>query len=266
MLYLAGERLVPGSVVQVDFQGSPLKWLPATFSSSELLGVYVNLTLPGDYDFRALAPDGTLSSPARVTVQAGSPAALFGLTQPDVQMVFPPSPDTNFAGTVWLMGDGFVPGSSLIVQAPGLPPLPAPLTHVNDQTVAWLTATLLPGDYVLHVVNPTLQVSQSFTLTVNAAGTSPATAAGLPAPQVVGPGSVAAPFVGTVRLYGAGILPGATVEMRPAGSQAAASTALISVSTAEAWWTLVYPQPGSYEVRVVNPDSQATGWWTMDVR
>jgi hypothetical protein len=38
------------------------------------------------------------------------------------------------------------------------------------------------------------------------------------------------------------------------------------VSTAEAWWMLLYPQAGAYEARVVNPDGQATPWRSFDVR
>lgn len=269
-LYFVGERLVPGSTVEVSYQGAFVKYLPATFFSSEILGVSVNLTIPGDYGFRAVAPDGTLSSALPLTVANGTPASLFGLAQPEVHMVYPPSPDTAFAGTMWIMGRDFAPGSTLLVQAPGfLSPYVAPLLHSNDETLGWVTATLLPGDYVLQVLNPSLQVSVPFTVTVTGPSptTPPPAGATLPAPRVYAPSGVAAPFVGSVRLYGVGILPGARAELRDATTQApVSSTPLVSVSTAEAWWMLLYPQAGAYEARVVNPDGQATPWRSFDVR
>lgn len=268
-LYFVGERLVPGSTVEVSFQGQFVKYLPATFYSSEIIGVSVNLTIPGDYSFRAVAPDGTLSSAAPLTVANGTPASLFGLATPEVHMVYPPSPNTSFAGTMWIIGRDFAPGSTLLVQAPGfLMPVAAPLLHSNDETLGWVTATLLPGDYVLQVLNPSLQVSVPFTVTVTGpAPTTPAPGATLPAPRVYAPSGVTAPFVGSVRLYGVGILPGARAELRDATTQALVSaTPLVSVSTAEAWWTLLYPQAGAYEARVVNPDGQGTPWTSFDVR
>lgn len=269
-LYFVGERLVPGSTVEVSYQGAFVKYLPATFYSSEVIGVSVNLTIPGDYSFRAVAPDGTLSTAAPLTVANGTPASLFGLAQPEVHMVYPPSPDTAFAGTMWIMGRDFAPGSTLLVQAPGfLAPVVAPLLHSNDETLGWVTATLIPGDYVLQVLNPSLQVSVPFTVTVTgpAPTATPTVGAPLPPPRVYAPSGVTSPFVGSVRLYGVGILPGASAELRDATTQALVSaTPLVSVSTAEAWWMLLYPQAGTYEARVVNPDGQATPWRTFDVR
>ena len=94
--------------------------LPAVFHSSEVLSTYVFLTVAADYEFIAIAPDGTQSTAAFLRVPQGSPAALVGYVQPDVAMVYPPSLDTQFSGTVWLLGQGFMPGCTLSVLRAGV--------------------------------------------------------------------------------------------------------------------------------------------------
>jgi hypothetical protein len=248
----------------VSYQGTPVAVLPAIFYSSELLGLSVAIPTPGDYTFTAVAPDGSTTAPLPVTVQPGAPAAAFGLTPPDVQLVFPPSLDTSFTGTVWLVGDGFAPGCVVTASVPGLPPVVAPALYLNQRTVGWVAATPVAGTVTLQVTNPTLLTSQTFTLTV---GTPPAGPSGAPAPHLMAPPDVTSPFLGSVHLLGQGIAVGATAELRPAGATAAtASASLVRMSSSEAWWMLVYPQPGSYEVRVVNPDGGASPWRAFDVR
>ncbi len=264
-LYFVGERLVPGSIISVAVNGIPTKVLPATFVSSELLSTYVYLTVPATYTFTALAPDGSASTPIDVVVPDGGAAALFGLEDPEIQLVFPPSLDTSFAGTVWLIGDHFMPGSAVTVSVAGVPVLVEPLVFVNDRTVGWVTATPFAGDVTIQVTNPTLRSSGELTLTVGPA-TPPVGASG-PTPQVTGPSSVASPFLGAVHLIGAGIVPGAVAELRPRGGGAAVATSpLVWLSTSEAHWMLVYPQPGAFEMRVVNPGGAASPWRPFEVR
>jgi hypothetical protein len=49
-------------------------------------------------------------------------------------------------------------------------------------------------------------------------------------------------------------------------TQPTSRTTLVRVSSAEAWWTLVYPAQGPYEMRVVNPGGAASPWTPFDVR
>ncbi|MGE0712369.1 MAG: hypothetical protein AB7N76_01525 [Planctomycetota bacterium] len=262
-LYLAGEHFVPGSVIHVAVNGTPTKVLPATFYSSELLGVYVYLTVPATYTFSALAPDGTLSSSLTFTAPNGGAQTLLGLNAPSIQMVYPPHLDTSFSGTVWIMGDQFMPGCVGVISVAGVPVGAVPLVYLNERTVGWVTATPLAGDVTIQVSNPTLLSSAPVTLTVGAAPASSSTAA----PQVSGPSGVSAPFLGTVHLYGSDIQVGAVVEVRVAGATASGNlTPLIRVSNAEAWWTLAYPLQGSYEYRVINPNGQGSAWSSFDVR
>lgn len=262
-LYLVGERLVPGSLISVEVNGVWTKFLPATFTSSELLGVYVYLTVPADYAFTAVAPDGTQSTPVRFTVGNGGLNAVLGQNPPQVHMVYPPRIEVGFAGTLWLIGDQFMPGSVAMVSAGNLPPVPFPLQFVNERTAGLTFGALAPGDVTIQVLNPTLLASQPMTLTVGPAAAGPSAAA---APRFAAPSQVASPFVGSVHLAGDGFLPGAWAELRAAGGTTLLSaTPLLWISTREAWWTLAYPQPGAYEVRVVNPGGAAAPWATFQV-
>lgn len=259
-LYLVGEQLVPGSMIAVDVNGVPTKVLPATFYSSELLGVYVNLTVAADYTFTPVAPDGTRAAGVTFTVPNGGLPSLLGLTQPDVQMVYPPSLDANFSGTVWFMGRGFVAGCTATLQVGGIPLAVVPLTYLNERTVGLTLPLVNPGDLTITITNPSFLSSTPLILTV---GPAPATTA---TPVAWGPGSIASPFVGSVHLSGSDIASGAIVELRPLGGAVLSRTPLVRVSSNEAWWTLVYPTPGAYEARVVNPNGATGNWWSFDVR
>lgn len=258
-LYLAGERFVPGSIISVEVNGVWTKFLPATFHSSEVLGVYVHLTVAADYAFTAVAPDGSLSTPVTFTVPNGGVPALLGLTAPVLNMVYPPSVDTNYSGTLWLIGDQFMPGSVALVSVAGSFPVPMPLQFINDRTVGLSTATPFAGDITIQVSSPNFLSSQTVTLTVYNAATTPTLSAPL-TPSFSAPSAVVSPFVGTVHLSGADFQQGATVEFREVGGGAITSTPLIRVSSVEAWWTLTYPTRGNYEVRVVNPGGAAAPW------
>lgn len=261
-LYLVGEKLVPGSVISVEVNGVWTKFLPATFYSSELLGVYVYLTVPADYAFTAVAPDGTQSTPVRFTVPNGGLQAVLGLNAPSVFMVYPPRLDTAFHGTLWLIGDQFMPGSVALVSAGNLPPFVMPLQFLNERTAGLLWSAPFPGDVTIQVMNPTTLTSQAFTVTVGQAAAP--TGVGT-APVFAAPSQVASPFVGTVHLAGDGFLPGAWAELRTPGGATLSATPLIYISSREAWWTLAYPQPGNYEVRVVNPGNAAAAWAPFQV-
>lgn len=260
-LYFVGERLAPGSSLLVSVNGIPTKVLPAAFHGSDLLSTWVHLTVPADYEFAALAPDGTTSTPVRVTVPNGGPAVNLGLSTPDVQMGFPTRLEVGFAGVVWLMGRGFVPGAVVTVQQPGLPPQVAPLLFLNERTVGWVPGLLIAGSATVTVTNPTYLSSTPVTFTIG-----PPVPAGSATPGVSFPGGVSAPFLGSVHLVGTGIELGAVVEHRPAGGGAAWTTPLLRISPAEAWWTLLYPAPGRYEARVVNPGGAASPWEPFQVR
>lgn len=260
-LYLVGEKLVPGSVISVEVNGVWTKFLPATFHSSELLGVYVYLTVPADYTFTAVAPDGSRSTPVTFTVANGGLQTTLGLNPPQVHMAYPPSLDTNFSGTLWLIGDQFMPGSVALVSVANLPPVPLPLQFVNERTVGLMTATPFAGDITIQVSNPTFLTSQTITVTVGPA----ATPAAATVPTFSAPGAVTTPFVGTVHLTGTDLLPGAMAELRAPGGPTLSATPLIRVSSQEAWWTLTYPTPGAYEVRVVNPGGAAAPWTPFQV-
>ena len=260
-LYLAGEQLAPGSLIAVDVNGVPTKVLPATFYSSELLGVYVNLTVAADYTFTPVAPDGTRAAGVTFTVANGGIQSLLGLTQPDVQMVYPPSLDANFSGTVWFMGRGFVAGCTATLQVGGIPLAIVPLDYLNERTVGLSLPLVNPGDLTITITNPSFLSSTPLILTV---GQAPST--GTATPVAYGPGSIASPFVGSVHLNGSDIASGASVELRPLGGSVFSTTPLVRVSSNEAWWTLVYPAPGAYEARVVNPNGAAGPWWSFDVR
>ena len=75
------------------------------------------------------------STPIQLTVPDGGVNTLLGLNAPDVTLVYPPSLDTSFTGTVWLMGSGFVRGCWATVDSPGLPSYLMPLTFLNERTV-----------------------------------------------------------------------------------------------------------------------------------
>lgn len=260
-LYFVGERLVPGSSILVTVNGIPTKVLPALFLGSDSLSTYVHLTVPADYEFAALAPNGTTSTPVRVTVPNGGPLANLGLTSPDVQMAFPTRLEVGFTGVVWLMGRGFVPGAVATIQQPGLLPQVTPLVFLNERTVGWVPGLLVTGSATVTVTNPTFLSSAPVTFTVGV----PAPAGSTPH-SVSFPSGVSAPFLGSVHLVGAGIELGAVVEHRPVGTTAALTTALLRISPAEAWWSLLYPLPGQYEARVVNPGGAASPWQPFTVR
>lgn len=262
-LFLVGERLVPGSVLLVTVNGVPTKFLPATFHSSGLLSTFVYLTVAATYDFAAVAPDGTTSAPVTFTVRDGGTTTLLGLNPPDVQMVYPTHLDGSFAGTVWLLGDQFMPGAVATIQQPGLPALVTPLVVVNERAAAWLVGPLVQGSVTVTVTNPTLLSSTALTLPVGAAPPGGAPGA---TPSVYMPGGVTSPFLGTVTVYGADLALGAAVELRPVGATGATQTPLVRLSSGEAWWSLVYPAAGHYEVRVVNPGGAASPWTPFDVR
>ncbi|MCA8925651.1 MAG: hypothetical protein KDD82_27830 [Planctomycetes bacterium] len=254
---------MPGSIVQVTVNGIPTKVLPAVFYSSELLAIEVWFTIPADYEFAAIAPNGTVSKAVQLTVPNGGMQSVFGMGTPDIQMAFPPSLDTQFSGTVWLIGAEFTPGCVATVTVQGQLPYVAPLLFVNDRTVGWISTIPLAGDVTLQVTNPTLLTSQTITLTVQGAQQP----AGAPVvPQVSAPAQVSSPFVGSVHLVGADIQQGAYAELRVPGGAMAMTVPLIRVSSAEAWLTLVYPPVGSYELRVVNPTGDASPWSAFDVR
>jgi hypothetical protein len=69
-----------------------------------------------------------------------------------------------------------------------------------------------------------------------------------------------------VHVLGSDLALGATVELRDVATQAVQETFAVWVSSAEAWWTLVYPPSGDYEVRVVNPGGAASPWSSFQVR
>jgi hypothetical protein len=259
-LYFAGEGLQPGSVFEVSVNGVFTKFLPATFHASDLLATYVYLTVAADYTFVAIAPDGSRSTPATFTVAAGTPQALVGLTAPDVQMMFPTRLETTTSGVVWLLGDQFMPGAVVTVQQAGLPAFVAPLVVLNERTAGWPVLGLVQGTVTLTVTNPTLLSSTPVTVAV---GPAPPTGA---TPRAMFPPGVVGPFLGSVHVVGGAIEVGAVVEHRLVGATTSTSTPLARVSPAEAWWPLLYPAAGTYEVRVVNPGGAASAWSTFDVR
>src|SRR5581483_9336800 len=63
LLFLVGQRMVPGSTIEVDFGGSPVAYLPGVFFSSAVMGVDTVFLAAGDYTFTAIVPDGSTSSP-----------------------------------------------------------------------------------------------------------------------------------------------------------------------------------------------------------
>lgn len=262
LLFLSGERFAPGSSVLVSYQGTPVVLLPGVFFSSQVLGVTVTFTVAGDYTFTAVAPDGS-SSPALTKTIAAQPATSgFSLAAPEVQMVWPPSTDTSFMGTVWIMGEHFLPGASLVGNGP-TGPFVMPLSFVNERTLGWITATPIAGSYSLAVMNPTFATSKAVTITV---GVPSAPAGTLAAPTLAyTQTSVAAPFVGSVRVYGKGFLPGAVLELKDTATGTIAVTPLVFVGSSEVWWMLVYPASGSYEATLRNPDGQATTSWPFSV-
>jgi hypothetical protein len=80
------------------------------------------------------APDGTRSTSIQLTVPDGGVTGLLGVNPPDVSMVYPPSLDTSFTGTVWLVGSGFVRGCWATVLSPRLPPYVVPLDFLNERS------------------------------------------------------------------------------------------------------------------------------------
>jgi hypothetical protein len=267
-LWLVGERIRPGSSVLVSYQGVPIKVLPGLFYSSQVLGVDVFLTIPGDYDFAALAPDGTTSTAVAMTVASGGAQGAFTLEAPSLQMVYPPSFDTSFVGTAWLLGDHFMPGATLLASYAGGPDVVLPLVFVNSQVVGWVGATPQAGDLTLRVENPTLLSSTPVTLKVATAGSSGSGgASGAPAPQLLAPPtSVGAPFLGNLKIYGQAFAVGARVELTDVASGAMTATEVLYVSPGEVWWELVYPPAGSYQAVLRNPDGQATPGWPFQVQ
>ncbi len=260
LLFLSGERIVPGSMVLVGYQGVTAV-LPGVFFSSQVLGVNVAFTVAGDFTFTAVAPDGSVSTDITVKVTAAS-AAPFTVAPPNVNMVWPPSMDTTFVGNVWLMGDHFLPGATLVGNGP-TGPFVAPLVFVNERTLGWVTATPIAGSYSLAIMNPTFATSTTFTVTV---GAPVAPAGTLPPPALASvQQSVLAPFVGSVRIYGRDFLPGAVVELKETTTGLTTATPVVFIGSAEAWWMLFYPAPGSYEATLRNPDGQATATWPFSV-
>jgi hypothetical protein len=259
VLFIVGQRIVPGSTVLVSYQGSPVAWLPGIFTSSEVLGIDTVFLTDGDYTLTVIAPDGTSSAPLALTV-AAAPSGSSLLAAPEVHMVWPAAFDTSFAGTAWILGDHFEPGAVLSGTSP-VGSFVAPLLFVNERTLGWVTATPVAGNYSLQVVNPTLTTSTPVTVTVG----TPLAPGGLPAPGLVyAQTSVSSPFVGTVRVFGSNFLPGAVLELTDSRSNVT-RTPLLYVASDEAWWELFYPQPGSYQALVRNPDGQATPSWPFTV-
>lgn len=261
LLFLVGERFVPGSSVLITFQGMPVALLPGVFFSSEILGVDVLLAAPGAYTFAAVAPDGTTSRSLSVNVappSSSSPTA----AAPAVHMIWPPAIATSFVGTAWILGENFLPGTTLVGTGP-TGTFAEPLLFVNERTLGWPIAAPLAGSYTLQVVDPLLRASPPLTLTIGAAA-PPGTPQ--PAPTLVyAQSSVASPFLGTVRVFGTNFLPGAVLELTDTKSGAKTTTPLIFLASDEVWWMLVYPGRGSYEALVRNPDGQATPSWSFTV-
>jgi hypothetical protein len=247
--------------VLVQYQGMTVGVLPATFYSSELVGLTVSFAASGSYTLTAVAPDGSTSTPLTLTVGSGSGMTASLTAAPELQMVWPPSFDTNFTGTVWIMGDGFLPGATLTGDGP-TGPFVAPLLFVNSNTLGWVTATPVAGTYTLQVANPTLLESSPVQITVGAVTAPTGT---YPAPTLVyAQSSVASPFLGTLRIFGNDFLPGAELELTDASGNTT-STPLVFVASDEVWWELVYPETGTYTALVRNPDGQATTTWSFSV-
>lgn len=264
-LYFAGRRFMPGTTIVVSYQGVPTKILPATFDSSELLGVYVFLTVPGDYTFEALLPNGQLSNPIQMTVDQGPLPGVLNPNDPELQMMFPPSVPVGFTGTIWIMGENFSPGASLLVKAPNFPATPIPLTYVNNRSLAWTLTAPLPGSFSARVINPDLRSTDEVIMTV--VPQNPGQGQLFNRPSIAAVSSqVSAPFLGTVHIFGADFLPGAVVEMTDIATQTTVTMPVAMVSSDQVQWMLAYPQPGSYEVRVINPDGQSTGVFNFDVQ
>jgi len=262
ILFITGERIVPGSTVLVSFQGAPVALLPGIFTSSEVLGIDTVFLTAGAYTLTVVAPDGTTSAPLALPVTSAGPSGVLTIADPDLQMIWPPSFDTTFVGTVWILGDSFLPGATLVGSGP-TGPFVAPLLYVNECTLGWVTATPVAGNYTLQVTNSTtLLTSTAVTITVGA----PAS----PGPGFAAPGlvyaqpSVASPFLGTVRVFGSDFLPGAVLELTDSSGNTT-STPLLFVASDEVWWVLVYPSTGTYQALVRNPDGQATPSWAFTV-
>lgn len=260
-----GEKLQPGSQILVTFQGLPIKTLSTNFLSSELLSAYVFLTIPGDYRFEALAPDGSISGGFDLTIPQGTLPGVFANVDPAIQMTFPTQFQQGFLGSIYIIGDHFSPGAQLLVQTPNLPAFTAPLTYINSRTLAWTIAAPLPGSVNVRVVNPDLRSSTPVTLTF---GPSPILQTGtFPRPSVAfGPSLLSAPFVGSSHIYGQDFLPGALIEWKDLSTNQITLVPAGYVSNQELIWTVAYPAPGQYELVVVNPDNQRSTPLTVDVQ
>lgn len=264
-IFLAGEFLQPGSQVLLSYQGIPITFLPTRFESSDLLSALVSFNLAGDYRFEAVAPDGSISGGFDLTVPQGSLPGIFNGADPEVQMIYPSNLRQGFVGTMWIMGDNFAPGASLLVQFNNSPAITVPASYVNSRTLAWMTATPLDGDLTIRVINPDLRSSPPTFLTVSPFQASSGQA--LPAPQIqFMAGSITAPFVGNLRIYGSDILPGAQVEWKDIATGVVRTSLLSFFSSNETIWTLAYPQPGNYEVTIINPDGQRSATGLLDVQ
>lgn len=263
-LFFQGTRIEPGTSVVVGFGGATVAVLPGTVYSSETVGADAFFLAAGDYTFTLLAPTGVTSNAITVTVKAAAANGSWLTETPDVSMLFPPSFDTSFVGTVWIMGDHFVPGAMIHCARAGYPDAWFPLTFVNDRSLFWETATPLAGDMTLSVVNPTTLESTPLTVhvadvTATASSSVPGSVSPVgPAPRVLlGPTSCVSPFLGAEKIYGQDFQPGAVVVCVDS-SGTATTTAAVFLSSDEVWWELVYPLSGTYEVLVRNPDGQST--------
>lgn len=265
LLFFQGERFQPGSTLLVTYQGLPLKVLPLNFDSSQLVSAYVFLTIAGDYEFTVVAPDLTQSPAYPLTIPQGPPPALTNPNDPELHMIFPPTITAGYTGNIWLMGDHFVPGSTLVLHAQGTPAITLPLNFVNSRNLGWITSLPLAGDVTIRVLSPDLRTSNTLQLTIDP---NPVTTTGqFPAPIIAfGPSLVEAPFLGTVRLVGQDYLPGAVLEIKDTVRGTVTTSLLTFQSSSEVTWMAPYPQPGDYELTVINPDGQRSAPWSFMVQ
>ncbi|MCL5287167.1 MAG: Ig-like domain-containing protein, partial [Acidobacteria bacterium] len=248
-----GSNFVSGATLSF---GSPSSGtIPSTaskltfVSSSQLSYQFNNGSDAGTWTVVVINPDGQRSNPGSFTVTAAAPV---------ISGVSPISyPASNSNQPMTINGSNFVSGATLSFGSPSsgtIPSTASKLTFVSSSQLSYqFNNGSDAGTWTVVVINPNGQTSNSVSFVV-----VPPTA-----PQITSISPTTAPAsIFTMTLNGTGFQSGAGLKVHvtgPATDSTAPPVTFISSTQITAQLDM-RGGPGSFQIQVINPDGQASGY------
>ncbi|MCL4524865.1 MAG: Ig-like domain-containing protein, partial [Acidobacteria bacterium] len=247
-----GSNFQPGLTVTAFFPGGG----SSTLSGSQIQNVTAGsfqasmvLNSAGIWGIRVNNPDGQQSNTFNFTVTAAPP-----LISSVVPSSYPPS---NSNQTMTINGSNFVSGATLSFGSPSsgtIPSTASKLTFVSSSQLSYqFNNGSDAGTWTVVVINPNGQTSNSVSFVV-----VPPTA-----PQITSISPTTAPAsIFTMTLNGTGFQSGAGLKVHvtgPATDSTAPPVTFISSTQITAQLDM-RGGPGSFQIQVINPDGQASGY------